>query len=308
MLIINTSYGYDKLSLKIGINGIIVCMCPLSYSKKKFHFEYEDCMTGKIRGISLPLETGLNIPYLFKGDGSYYLNIYVQSETDYSCYVSYIQPKSIKIQCLSHTIRFANSPILIKNSSIINGLSHDQTALNYYTESNKYFDYSSLNMVMLAKSITKNCITARQKALAIHDWIAKHIYYDYDALNNGTYAYRNNTAVAILRDKRCVCVGFSYLMVTLLRAVGVPAMGQHCFALNISNDGGWNYGDNLTSPANHMLTLAYFENKWRIIDVTWDTFNRFQGNQFIQNVDKTLSRIYFDSTIEFISNTHRFIK
>lgn len=119
MQIINTSYGYDKLSLKIGLKDIIVCMCPIPHTKRTFHFEYENCSNGKIKGISLSLERGIHIPYLFNEEGCYYFNIYMQSETNKSQYVSYIQPKSIKIQFENRMLRFVESPILIKNSSIV---------------------------------------------------------------------------------------------------------------------------------------------------------------------------------------------
>lgn len=302
----DTSYGYDKLSLKLGLKDIIVTMCPLSHTKKNFHFEFVNCSDGKCKGISMRLEKGLRIPYILNDESLYYLNIYIQSDVDSSYYVSYIQPKSIKLQCLNGRLRFVDSPVLLSNRKIINELRDDGASLEQYKRSSGYFDYSDLRLRNLAVSITKNCVTMRQKAAAIHDWITSHIYYDCDALKNGTYWKRDNSPTAILKDKRCVCVGFTYLMVSLLRSVGIPSIVQNCFALNISNDGDWEFGDNMISEANHVMTIAYFENRWRVIDVTWDTFNRYENQEFNNKMSSIRSRLYFDATIEFISNTHRF--
>jgi len=97
-------------------------------------------------------------------------------------------------------------------------------------------------------------------------------------------------------------------MVALLLAIGIPAKGLSCFSLGISTNGGWELEENLMAESNHIIPIAFYSNRWIIMDVTWDSDNEFINGKFIKKSGIKVSRKYFDTTLEFISNTHRFIK
>lgn len=76
----------------------------------------------------------------------------------------------------------------------------------------------------LAKRLTKYCQSSYDKVLAIHDWIARNISYDYDSLEDGTYKDMpiERSAIDTLLSRKGVCQGYTDLSIALLRAVGIP--------------------------------------------------------------------------------------
>ena len=146
-----------------------------------------------------------------------------------------------------------------------------------------------------------------QKLLAIHDWVASNIYYDIDALNNKECDSKYYSALDVLHDKKCVCRGYANLGVALMRAAGVPAVGLSCFALNICSDGGWERRENQTDVPNHIIAVAYANRRWILMDITWDSDNQYIGGKYKSITGAGVSRKYFDSTVEMISNTHKLI-
>lgn len=154
----------------------------------------------------------------------------------------------------------------------------------------------------LATKITKYDSSEYNKLLSVHDWIAKNIYYDYDSLYDGSYKKTplEKTAIIALRSKKCVCQGYTDLSVALLRSIGIPAMGVFCWAFGEGDDNPSN-----TSESNHIFTAAYCDQRWILCDITWDSRNRYEKESFDE--DKKLSHTYFDSTVKFLSYTHKFI-
>lgn len=160
----------------------------------------------------------------------------------------------------------------------------------------------------LAQKIVRFKVTSYQKVLAIHDWVAENIYYDYDALNDESCHYKPYSALDVLFAKKCVCRGFANLAVALMRAVGIPAIGLSCYALNISSEGGWERKENQVNESNHRIAIAYVDKRWVYMDITWDSDNIYEDEKFCKRRNVGVSRKYFDTTIEMISNTHKFIK
>ena len=154
----------------------------------------------------------------------------------------------------------------------------------------------------LATKITKYDSSEYNKLLSVHDWIAKNIYYDYDSLYDGSYKKTplEKTAIIALRSKRCVCQGYTDLSVALLRSIGIPAMGICCWAFGEGDDNPSN-----SNESNHIFTAAYCDKRWILCDITWDSRNRYEKESFDE--DKKLSHTYFDSTVSFMSYTHKFI-
>ena len=152
--------------------------------------------------------------------------------------------------------------------------------------------------------LTKGCHNLREKVLVIHDFVAKHLYYDFDSLLSTEST--NRTIEQIVHTRRCVCQGFADLTLLLLKSIGIQAENILCYAIQNIFESGWSSDFNRTSELNHVITRAKLENRWLFMDVTWDSTNRFENNVYIKG--DWVSHRYFDVTLPFLSSTHRFFK
>ena len=121
----------------------------------------------------------------------------------------------------------------------------------------------------------------------------------------GQYKYNDSSAIATLKARRGVCQGISNLTVAMLRSIGIVAYGLSCYALGISTTGGWDTVENMKALPNHQMTIAYVDNRWMIMDVTWDSDNIYINGKYTQKSGCGVSHKYFDNTIPFLSYTHR---
>lgn len=130
-----------------------------------------------------------------------------------------------------------------------------------------------------AKKITKNCKTDEEKVLKIHDWIAKNIAYDYEAYYSGRTS-ASATAGNVFNNKRAVCSGYSRLARIMFNAVGIPCVNITGFAAGIGTSG------EITTAyrSNHEWNSVYINDKWYILDITWDSDNKYYGNGDLENV------------------------
>lgn len=156
----------------------------------------------------------------------------------------------------------------------------------------------------LSADITKDCGSDYEKLRAIHDWVAGNIYYDLDYLNNKK-ASSNESSKSVLENRLAACGGYSNLTKDLLAAAGIPCKVIYGYALGISEE---DWGDvNLRRlKPNHAWNEAYVDGRWIILDTTWDTRNTCENGTFTKG--HRVSRLYFDSTVEFFSNSHKSMK
>jgi len=95
--------------------------------------------------------------------------------------------------------------------------------VNKFLVPTKHVESNNEEIIELAKNITLNSTTAREKAFAIYDWVSKNIEYDYEKylkqLNNN---FDNEYgALNTLKTKKGVCYDYSTLVAALGRAVGL---------------------------------------------------------------------------------------
>ena len=147
--------------------------------------------------------------------------------------------------------------------------------------------------------MTKGKTSAYDKLIAVHDWVASNIYYDYDALRSG--GGWPVDAAETLRMRRTVCEGYANLATAMLRANGIPAKTIIGYAL-YDNEDSWNLSNMYGDRANHAWTQAFVNGRWILMDVTWDSDNSYENGAY--HTSKAL-HTYFDSTLEFFSYTHR---
>ena len=159
-------------------------------------------------------------------------------------------------------------------------------------------------IIELAESITQNISDGYVKAKAIHDWVSDNIYFDRDSVVSDDTHWKENYALNVLETKRAICAGYAYLTVALLRAAGIPARYVEGFALGIggteSADIFYDLNDN---SRNHAWCEAYVDGRWIIMDVTWNSANKYENGEYIKSPGKDK---YFDISLKDISATHRY--
>lgn len=153
-------------------------------------------------------------------------------------------------------------------------------------------------IIELAKSLTASLKTDYSKAQAIHDWVCTNIYYDNDHASKNEYVYDANGILVdtqasdyVLTNKRALCEGYANLYCALLRAAGIPAQVYTGLAYS---DGSW-------GP--HAWTGAFIseQNRWIIVDCTWDSLNRYSNGEYTK---KGMRQDYFDIDVKRLSNDH----
>lgn len=192
-------------------------------------------------------------------------------------------------------------PSLVYDSSVSKFSSQAVTAdaLYYYLRPSENVQSDDPDIVKQAQEVTAGKISAYEKLIAVHDWVASNIYYDYDALKTG--GGWPVDALKTLQTKRSVCEGYANLATAMLRASGIPAKTMIGYAL-YSDEESWNLSNMYGDRANHAWTEAFVEGRWTLMDVTWDSDNVYENGAYqTSNVLHT----YFDSTLEFFSYTHR---
>ena len=164
-----------------------------------------------------------------------------------------------------------------------------------------------LKITNLARIIVNDLSETYDKILAIHDWVAENIYYDFDALSHlDDRSICITKPLDVITSRRSVCQGYTDLSIALMRSIGIPAIGIICFSLGLDSTGGWERKENLEAESNHIFPAAFCESRWLFMDVTWDSGNEYRNGKFIKS-KVPVSRKYFDLTTRFLSNTHRLI-
>ena len=158
----------------------------------------------------------------------------------------------------------------------------------------------------LASSLTAGITDTYDKALALHDWVSANIYYDNDSITGST-----NTAPYVASDvietKRAVCLGYANLYAALCRASGIPCNVVTGYALGVSGSSGssWDDAGIHGTDANHAWNEVYVDNRWVIVDTTWDSKNSISGGEATS--DGAVSHLYFDANILFFSANHKIL-
>lgn len=82
----------------------------------------------------------------------------------------------------------------------------------------------------LADQLTAGKKTELEKADALCEWIATHIYYDYVDLKAHIDDVKDQSAAAMLERRTAICDGYSALTLAMLRAAGLDAMRRRAGA------------------------------------------------------------------------------
>lgn len=244
--------------------------------------------------IYLSRECKCNLKAL--SSGIYYFNIY-GSYNGFN-YESYIGGKQIILELNNAREYFFLLPVYASwNIDLLKTHRLDYVLCNTLLDNQH-------TMMKRALKLTLNCKSIREKVMAIHDFVAQNLYYDFDSISSRENT--NRSIAQIAQTKRCVCQGYADFTLVLLASIGIQAENILCYVVDNIFERGWSDVKNRTSELNHIITRVKLENRWLFMDVTWDSNNRYENGKYIKGAD--VSHRYFDVTLPFLSATHRFFK
>lgn len=305
--VIITTFHNDNLKLMISGKHIYFEHLPQWMIKDYVMIKIYDiamkCVYQEHKKISLHHMISLSV----LKDGEYAIYLYYKSKSQSNVYIGLNSSNGFPLQVISGSISFIIAKPFEENKRIFMELSerfvreHDNTMVPYN-------NFMPEDIVKLAQKIIRHSCSNYDKILAVHDWVADNIYYDYDSLSDNSYKQQKHDALSVINRKRTVCAGYSELTKALLKAVGVHAINMDCFALGYMTNGTWDMTANMECGANHVITLAYADDRWLMMDTTWDSDNEYKNDKYIKKAGFGVSHQYFDCTLAFFSYTHRFIK
>lgn len=156
-----------------------------------------------------------------------------------------------------------------------------------YLSPSPWVDSDNPEVIALANSLIRPEMKERDRLLAIHDWVAAHITYDYAAYLRGENIPL--PASVTLQKRTGLCRDYAFLVAALARALGMPTRVVYGDA---SSEG--------ASPQKHAWNEVYCEGRWMILDAAWDAGHISNGS-FIP----ALSHLFFDPDPAAFSMTHR---
>jgi len=136
-------------------------------------------------------------------------------------------------------------------------------------------------IINLAKTLTENKETEREKAKAIYDYVAKNVSYDVNKLNTNDFNW-DDSALKTLDLKTGVRQDYAYLTIALLRASNIEARMIEGFA-----------------PERHAWVEANLDGSWITMDPTWGA-GYVQNNRFTAHYSDS----YFDPNLTDFEKTH----
>ena len=136
------------------------------------------------------------------------------------------------------------------NQEVIKSFSTEEIVLQYYKKPSSFIQSDDPAIIEQTNKIISGKTTDEEKAKAIHKWIVSNIKYDHDLIKDFGSGdgdpSRPQTAASVLKDRKGVCLGFSHLMIAMLRASDIPSTF-------VSVDG-------------HVMVASYINNRWIIIE------------------------------------------
>ncbi len=243
-------------------------------------------------------------PIIGISDGTYYIEIFHSSQEN-GVYRGMIAGKGgIKINIQNGIVSYVDSAVLENNKKIYENNLSSEEALKYYLKPSKGVESDNKKIIQLAKSIINESDNDYEKLRKVHDWVCNNVWYDYDAYYSGDYGDTN--ALAVLQSKRSVCQGYANLTAALLRALGIPTKVVSGYALGLSTNGQWTDELITGDKTNHAWNEAYVNDRWVILDTTWDSDNEYIDGSFSENTGLEGHK-YFGPTLQLFSYDHKIV-
>lgn len=239
--------------------------------------------------------------------GNYSLHVFTR-ESGIGLFYSYYGSTGIPMHYDGRCLSIRESPYCVANSHFLQNIPQSPDFLSKCLLPTDNIQCQSRQIREWAERETQGCFMQYSKMRRIHDAVAHIVAYDADALIGDRYQKDDLSSLSVLQGRKTVCSGYHNLTSALLRACGIPAVGIVCFALGVSTKGWWDNHDNNFQDSNHIITAAFAGDKWRLMDVTWDSDNLYENGRMKKADAPCSSWCYFDPTIEFMSLTHKLLR
>jgi transglutaminase/protease-like cytokinesis protein 3 len=162
-------------------------------------------------------------------------------------------------------------------------------------------------IVRISDQVTQDKSSTRERAVALHDWVANNVSYDSDSVRTNTTDLLALDALSVLENPWTICEGYSNLFAALTRAAGIRTklIKGKVFGDGIPTQ----YSteelckDNVEAQANHSWNELLIDGRWVSVDVTWDS--GFSRNNTNANFEHTPGKLtYFDQDANEFQKTH----
>ncbi len=303
--ILSTTNNFHSIKLLIFRNNILFQNSPMVFSETEVLIFLKNGKGDEInkqfysKHTKITYKIPSSLPY-----GIYSFNIYIKNKQS-NIFWSYHKDEDILLNIDHDSVVFYTSPVRLTNSIRASLFPKNEIDITNCLHSSRTIQSDSPLIMDTAHNIIKGKTLNYVKVLAVHDWIAENLYYDNDALADGSYMRNDNSALSTLNKRKNVCQGYANLTVAMLRAIHIPSFVLSCFALGESTLGGWNVKENLKQESNHVIAAAFVDSRWVIMDTTWDSDNYIENGIKKQKTGLGVMHKYFDSTLSFLSSTHR---
>lgn len=302
----SSSHFTEKAELQFSSNVLIIHNLPADSLFDNFMIVlYKGAKTIMQNVLCRQKESRICLKFPQLEDGEYCLCIYYSSPIRKGYYEPYLYGNSI-IVCVENGILFFKFPDIAEhNNQFLDNISTDTHSLMKYTKPSYSIQSYDSDIKRKAKEIVKFSHTNYHRLLSIHNWVARNLFYDYDSLINNAYKNSKISAIDVLSSGKSVCQGYSELTIAMIRSLGIPAIGIICYASHTDSVNKYMSNKN-QCEANHIFSAAYIDNRWILMDCTWDSPNRYEKNSFCKINANGIFTKYFDPTLQFISSSHKF--
>jgi len=118
----------------------------------------------------------------------------------------------------------------------------------------------------------RNVPDQRERIRFLHDWVADHVAYDFERLDDKTYIHFQDSET-VFSQRRGVCAGYANLLVALGDASG----DQIVYVTGFSRE-----QDGSIAGTGHAWNAARIGDGWVLLDATWDAGARGDNGRFVK--------------------------
>ena len=142
-------------------------------------------------------------------------------------------------------------------------------------------EYDNAILQKLADTITKDCDSDAEKALAIAKWVAGNVDTQNESADNYAYAY----PIDVFQKRQAACVGFTSLTTQLMRQAGIPAASCSGYFGSMEM-----LSIDTTLSEGHAWTMAYYDGAWHMFDILWGIWGSIDWDE--------MAKDYYLSSVE----------
>lgn len=136
---------------------------------------------------------------------------------------------------------------------------------------------SEMEIIKKAADLTKNHKTDKEKVIAIYNFVVDNFSYDYDKIKSVDTTYVPDIE-KIYQAKKGICYDYSAVLASMLRSQNIPVKLIKGYSDLVNGYHAWNE-----------VHLAN-ENRWIVIDSTYDSVLKKSGKKFNIEKDKNKYR------------------